>query len=773
MIERPLHVDVKALLESGEPFKYAHLVKFERPSRPDALSGKVSTSAQRYTYLTDASRDVTFDDLSKNLEGGLNGPQVYLANKIMAVSNIQEAVQAKGDSTSITLDGNGLGGSASGTVTITSVNSTTWDVQWPDTVDLVQEGFREGDKITFSGARTGSFNIQLFRANNVLRIRKIDVSLTVGTAAVTMTLDSEEVKSILLNKNDENYASFVNREVFIYRAYFDDSGTLVGSIPDVNGNTGPLLLFRGIINNVAFDDGDDGITVQWGVSSHWGDFSQVRGRITSDEFHRALDANGLPQPESAIKALYAYDKGFAHSDTSLNLLATYTVMVDKTTIKAKNGFFGIGAKTKVKTVAVPEGRTTPLDFQLQAKSIPVIYGVRSAVGIPIFADTLKTNSSEVYVVYALSEGQIGGLYDVYIDGKSLICNNKEDFDFRSKQSTDGSVDIICRGRADRGDVLGGVTSTGGAPLNYYYDPGAGVDLRNVWNHIFNRNALSNFTPYVPPVTTDTVSNIGKGVIHGESIRMTSPQEITLDLFSGTESQKAASLLVGIARANNFKVQNDYWTGGDTSEYWGPNHRLADTAYIVGKFRIKEGETTIPDLEFIVRGKVLDCYNYDYSYTHDDKMTSENQANFLLGDTVTLSTGQTVQIIDKWSFVKPDGTVDYRFRFSQPPDLGYDSNAVPTIKRFTMTKGANVWTMVTFDWVMHSGTVPQALSTPATVVETGTGVTVTYPSTPGISAGGDSTELSPIYSVINDDGTIYRDSLLSGSANDTSLVTQMR
>lgn len=765
--ERDVHFEVRELLMSGEPFQYAHLVKFERPSRPDELSGRISTSAQRYTYLTDASRDVIFDDRSKDLNGAFNGAQTYIANKVLGVSNVQEAVEAKADNCTLTLDGNGIGGAVVDTVTITQVNSKTWDIQWKQ--DLVAQGFREGDKVTFSGERTGAFNIETFRSDNVTRVTKIDNDLVAGEALVTAILDSEEIKSILLNKNSSSYASFINREVFIYRAYFKE-GKLVGEIPDSEGRIGPVLLFRGIINNVAFDDDDTGIKVQWGLTSHWGDFSQIRGRITSDEFHRALDQNGIPQPYSAIKAIYAYDKGFMHSDTSLNMLATYTVMVDKTTIKAKNGFLGIGAKTKVKTVPVAEGRNTSLNFQLQAKSIPIVYGVRSLQGLPIFADTLKSDSSQVFIAYALSEGEIGGIYDVYVEGKSLICNNKEDLDARGTQNSTDTVDLVCRGRADRGDVLGGVSSTGGNYQNYYDN----ADLRDMWRLPYNRNSVSYYQSYtgVEDEDLNLVAQNGKGIIHGESIRLTSPQEIVLDVFSGTESQAAASQLVSIAAAKNFKVQNDYWKGTDNAEYWGPNHRLIDTAYVVGKFKIKEGETTIPDIEFIVRGKALDCYNYDYSYAHDDKMTTESPSNFSLGDMVTLSTGQTVQIIDKWVFSRPDGVLDTRFRFSEAPDLQYEG-VVPAIKRFSMTKGGSTWTMITYNWVVHEGTVGSAIRAPAVIDDSNPdNVIITYPPTPTIPGGGVPNQPSPIYSVIDENNQVYRDALISGSVTNSQIVSQM-
>jgi len=769
--ERTVHTDVRALLVSGAPFKYAHLIKFERPSRPSELSGKVSTSSERYTYLTDASRDVLFDDLSTDLNGNANGAQRYFANKILNVSTVQESVEAKADACSITLDANGIGGNVYGAaVVITSVSSGVWDTQWA--VNLVEYGFREGDKIILSGARTGSFNIDSFRSNNVVRLIKIDDELATGTVAITATLSSEEIKSILLNKNAAEYASFINREVYIYRAYFQD-GVLVGATPDVNGNTGPLLLFKGIITNVTFEDDDSGVRVQWGLTSHWGDFAQVRGRITSDEFHRALDQNGNPQPESAIKPIYAYDKGFAHSETSLNLLASYTVLVDKITVKTKRGFLGFGTKTKIKTTTVPEERNTALDFQLQAKSIPVIYGVRNVVGSPIFADTLKASSSTVYVVYAIAEGEIGGLYDVLIEGKSLICNNKEDFDARSTQNTEGTIDLICRGRADRGDVLGGATSRGSSWGNFYYDGtldefGNPIrDLRDIWNHDFNRNMLLEYYNYIEPSTNQIADNTGSGVIHGESIKLTAPQEITIDFFSGTEDQLAASSLVNISAANGFKVQNDYWTGSETAEYWGPNHRLLDTAYVVVKVVIKEGETTIPDLEFVVRGSAINCYNYDESYAHDDRMTSENPNNFLLGDTVVLSTGQTVQIIDKWSFSRPDGVVETRFRFSVDPALG-KVLGVPTTKTFTMTKGLHVWTMNTYNWVLHSGTVDTTISTTTTTFTPGGpgDVTVIYPPFPPITGGGGDT----VVSVFGDDGNVYRDSLMTGTLTNTQFTT---
>lgn len=688
---------------SGEEFQYAHLIKFERPSRPDSITGKVSTHFSRFTHLTDASRDVAFDDGSKDSFGVSNGTQTYLANKILKVSEVSESTEAKATNFNVVIDGNGLGASVQAqNVNIVARPNNEYDIEFVDkTVDLVYEGFREGDKIQLTGGQTGHFNIVNFRENNVLRVKKIDDNLTEGNFTINAVLSSEEVRAILMDKSLTDYSSFLNREVYIYKAYIKD-GLTVGE---------PLLLFKGIISNVSFDDGDRGIQVTWGLTSHWGDFAQVKGRISSDDFHRALDQNGNPQPLAALKPEYAYDRGFMHSETSINSLAKYIVKVEKTKVKAKNGILGLGAKTKVKKYYVDEDRFTQLDLQLAAKAIPLHYGVRFTEGFPIFADTLVDDSASVYVAYAIGEGPIGGLYDIYVDGKSLICTNKGDFEARSQQNDDSTVEVICRGRADRGDVLEGQTSTDGNTTIDFYGSNPPITNRGPIFQLLL--ALINYNPYVPP-TEANYSSTGRGVQTGESIKLTSPIDMVLDFFNGTTHQLASSQLVDLAKNNKFKVQNDYWLDKDGGDYWGPNHRLADTAYAVVNYKISEGETTIPSLEFIIRGKLIKCYNYDYSYAPAPNTSGENADNFDLGDIVDIHRADTdaiinssVKIIDKWTLINGNGDVETRFRFSQPPALGY-VEGVPTIKKLYMKKGANTWTMVTYNYTELTGTVTERL-----------------------------------------------------------------
>ena len=203
MTERTLHTDVRTMLLANTPFDYCHLVKFERPSRPDISTGKVSTSAVRYTYLTDGSRNVSFDDSSTDLSGAANGTQTYIANKILKVSSITEEVEARASTFNLLLDGTGIGAVATGTCATTVPSTGVYDIAWPSTVDLIDLGFREGDKVTLAGiSAPGDYNIHSFRTGNVTRLTKIDTTLIAeASVSVTMTLASELVDYVNSNQD--------------------------------------------------------------------------------------------------------------------------------------------------------------------------------------------------------------------------------------------------------------------------------------------------------------------------------------------------------------------------------------------------------------------------------------------------------------------------------------------------------------------------------------------------------------------------------------------
>ena len=76
----------------------------------------------------------------------------------------------------------------------------------------------------------------------------------------------------------------------------------------------------------------------------------------------------------------------------------------------------------------------------------------------------------------------------------------------------------------------------------------------------------------------------------------------LTLHTGSPDQKADDTLVSIGQSPKFKRQTDYFDGD--FEYWSPNHRMLDTAYVVLDCEIAEDATTVPEIEYVVRGKEL-------------------------------------------------------------------------------------------------------------------------------------------------------------------------
>ena len=67
---KTLDNDLKVSLLTEDPFLYAHLVKFENV--PDDASGRIGEKASDYSYISDASFDIKFNDGSKSLAGDAN-----------------------------------------------------------------------------------------------------------------------------------------------------------------------------------------------------------------------------------------------------------------------------------------------------------------------------------------------------------------------------------------------------------------------------------------------------------------------------------------------------------------------------------------------------------------------------------------------------------------------------------------------------------------------------------------------------------------------------
>ena len=765
---------LRTALINGDPFEYAHLVKFERPFA--SKNGEFRTNANRYVYLTDGQRDITF------------GGNTYKASGLVTVGSYAETTQAKATNMSLTLPGEFLGTEVIVTAAfgtdgkITAINQLGSPVD--DTIDFFEEGFREGDKVRvvknngtdFSdGDNQKDFILTGFESDNkvlVLAVLGTDsddsafLSSALSSAQLKISLINEEYKGATMEKGttSENTAtadntatitlasansqiergqlvsgpgildetivkaingatltldrtqprvpagaklvftnpSFVNREVFVYKAYINpETGATYGD---------PVLTFKGIVASTNIQESPTSSKVQWNLTSHWGDFQEVRGRLTTDELHRALDANGLPNKNLTIKPEYASDLGFLHAETSLNTIAVYQTTETRTRLKSKKrgglaGLFG-GKKYYQEEYQVQVDNEVDLSVHLQGRYLPVVYGVHRINGIPIFADTKNDNSKEVYVVYAIAEGKVHGLYNAFIDGSPLICVDKPDFDVRNASNgTDSeNTQLQCYGRADVGNTLSGSITESNTDTE--------IDYGN--EDIFTTDAQGNTTRVDSSSVSDTrigdyrtvnESNIptltagdAAGLRHKETFSISHPYSMFFTFYQGKDDQVGDNNLTTIAQAGNFKRQTDYYSGEKL--YWSPNHRLLDTAYVVMKFTIDADQTTIPEVEYVIKGKTIECFNYDGTFVTDPS-GSGTESNFKEGDSVTVEVsddgssyssdgGGTYRILDKYLFTPAEGSSFHRFRLDRNPTVG--SNRYVRLK-----SGSNYWNMITYDY----------------------------------------------------------------------------
>ena len=739
MTERNMDANLRSFLIDNEPFSYGHLVIFEKP----VVSGDTTPT---FSYFTDSSININFD------AGYGSGSKTYIANKLLKIGTINETIEAKASSLSLTLAADTIGAITSFTADFTSGTSFTST----EGFDFIEEGFREGDRINLSFTSEVECTIVSFTNGNQTVHVDADVFTPhlAGTHATVATLITEEIVAMY---GDLNY---VNRVVTIFKVYYDNDGTVVGD---------PFLLFKGIIaTGKLTEDIERASTVTWTLTSHWGDFVRIQGRLTSDSFHRALSADGISDPESLLRPEYSTDRGFEHSEKAISLISVYNRT--ETRYSMKTTWYG---KAKMSEYQVQVPTELDLNFNLQAKYLPVIYGVRKVDSIPVFVDLDKTDPNTVYLAYAICEGEVAGIYDIYMSDSPLVCTDALDAGARDVSIAGDAIEVPCYGRADRGDVLAGNYSNLGigwftAPnysvpatrtsteLSYlgdteatYYDEwyidvtnsvtglvittltrtiSADGDLRGLTSDAARTSILeeqysaeANFTYYTPTykrATFEIVANglewdlkaydyndvfaavgaspyatyaeayaakqqatgatgLSHGLVHDSYIEFDKPLASKVQAYTGKPYQQASDILVDIAANNDFLMQDNYYEG-TPSEYWDASHKLLDTCYVVAKFIISEGETTLPTMDFVVKGKTVECYNYDGSYAVIDTPSNDDESNFLLGDTVDLyelvedpispygliQTGgaTSATIIDRFPVHLPDNKFEWRFIF---------------------------------------------------------------------------------------------------------------
>ena len=240
------------------------------------------------------------------------------------------------------------------------------------------------------------------------------------------------------------------------------------------------------------------------------------------------------------------------------------------------------------------------------------------------------------------------------------------------------------------------------------------EIKNIYRNLQRQASywFANVSQTAVPSITAQSADAG-GLQHSEHGSISHPHNMSFTFYKGSNSQLASNMLVTQAQGTGFKRQNDYYESD--VPYWSPDHRLLDTAYMVNAFVISADSTEIPELEYVVRGRVIECYNFDNSYVPDTVLGgSDSEANFKEGDTVTVerstdgsswattnvegdSSDTSFRILHKYLLTNNDGTTHYRFLLDQTPDLDA-VNGLPakTYLRLKKTGAAQYWHMRTFN-----------------------------------------------------------------------------
>ena len=696
MALRNISDSIKTAFANNDPLLHYHLVKFEKPSQLQIEAEKASD----YVYITDAPYVVTYDG------------QEYIPGSLLKVGKVPESTEAKATNMSLTLSAAKLGKK---TVGIGLYNGSTIAAgasgTLTSTTKLFESGFYPGDTVTFTRRSNGStFKARIDRlytygSNENIAITNLETTSigSFGSTLYDVEYDASEVDALVSGGaidtgagteadplrttfSSVSFDNYINRSVTVYRVFANPAtGARIGD---------PVLLFKGIIAKGTLNDkAQGGSTMTWSLTSHWGDFVRVNGRITSDEFHRGLDSSGISSEDSAIRPEYIHDLGFMHADSSLNVIASYTDIATRGKSVKRGGLAGLLGGKKYKEEKYEVTREMNLSLNLDAKYIPLVYGVQKVDTIPVFADVVITHDqnsednvasgqTELFQAQVLCEGPIGGIYDIYMDDKGLVCRDEAD----SGARTGSDNDVPCIGRMDRGSVLEGQGLYSNTLLGGTEWGSVGEGGEDYWrdpNIYWRQPRLFGLNGGFQNRRTGS-----KGILHGQSFKFPEAKNIQLTVHCGKEDQEVDQTLLGIANGQDFLVQQNYYRD-DATTYWTANHQLLDTAYVVSRDIINAEDGRAPELSFVVRGKFVNCYNYDGSY----RISQGDHTNLKLGDTVdiTLADGTTdggeAQVIDKWSFINASGSTEYRIRFGNFETSSTEEAIIDngTVGKFTATK----------------------------------------------------------------------------------------
>ena len=459
-----------------------------------------------------------------------------------------------------------------------------------------------------------TWNSKTYEAGKVTKVG--DIRQSQGVTNYKLSIDiagefQEELDRGLVSNVGESY---VGKDIEVLRAYIGPAGEIV---PFDSNTNGPMKYFIGDISDINITEGivAGTSTVKWQCAGKFADFLRVSGRITDDTSHRGLVVNQstkIPEgSDGAKKPSHQTDRGFQHANQSIHIVSKY--LTTETKYKMKKRHFWQSDKLVAYEEEVE--KEVELGVDLSAKFLPKIYGVRKVPGIPVFIDSLKSEPSHVYIVYAFAEGEVDSFLNFYVDGEPVICSSQED-----------KINRVCLGNQATGDTLSAFMTTS-----------ATAEIQTLEHEFYKEPSKGDYVPRAPIPQRTPTYNIDRtaGTLHtidpdgsNEVVSLftitndTGTKEVTV--FHGKDNQNASDNLVNIAAAGNFLRQEEWaiayaetqgLSWGIPAEkqqameaYWDDSCKLLDTAYIVMKIAITEEEAEIPKIDAVISGCLVSTFS---------------------------------------------------------------------------------------------------------------------------------------------------------------------
>jgi hypothetical protein len=108
---------------------------------------------------------------------------------------------------------------------------------------------------------------------------------TKNTLAISLSGVDQTYISVALNEN------IINDDVYIYRGFLNSSLSLIAD---------PFLLFFGTIDEYNIKDNTTTASIALTVTSHWGNFSKISGRTTTDNSQQRVFSGDKGMEFSAL-----------------------------------------------------------------------------------------------------------------------------------------------------------------------------------------------------------------------------------------------------------------------------------------------------------------------------------------------------------------------------------------------------------------------------------------------------------------------------------------